>query len=652
MVRCILAAVVCCFALASGLCVGGRRGLWCNFARRPKRSPCARDVGGLTMAAPKHSTPYVRSAQVYEGKLAAVVAEITDVAESVKHVQEEIDEVGVEIEDIKTKLEQPNLSVRKEDLLAVEFKSLLDKEAALRCEKQSLLDKESHQDGPVLQWGAERVVLAPDPVNWESIKLGDVVTVPMGHSGLNDDEPSSSQKLYVRRACLDLYKFLSESSENMLLVTGCPGVGKSVEVYSFALEQAQLRKKRVLYVHGDSESGLSVVFFDDPTVATALVARQTFSKEPAALDAFVDGVLRDGLVDLIILDGSLSWLILNVFLKMRRFPNAKLVTCTSFQAPGKMSQEASMKCAPRKRFVMDSWREEELYAALDAGAISLSPGTARSEMFFYAGGSIRLFLAPVEQVITELQSKIQAAPDMGKLVGSGGVGDSSADATNSLMAIYDGKSVVISKYVMRVLMDSVSDEFIQKALRFLPDNPSWLGTLFEGALMRLAGTQSSVTLLTDSNLSSSVETWRGDAARVTKFKDTAELKLQAASAGSEECGWFQPTKWNQEGYDAIFRASSDKLRIIQISTGVKSRKFDLELAIPLAQAMNTQEIEIVLICGPKTFGKVGISESGGIASRRALEAALKDIENAKKASRAKPAQAASITFRTLCYHLK
>jgi uncharacterized coiled-coil DUF342 family protein len=32
--------------------------------------------------------------------------------------------------DIKTKLEQPNLSVRKEDLLAVEFKSLLAKEAA------------------------------------------------------------------------------------------------------------------------------------------------------------------------------------------------------------------------------------------------------------------------------------------------------------------------------------------------------------------------------------------------------------------------------------------------------------------------------------------------------------------------------------------
>ena len=96
----------------------------------------------------------------------------------------------------------------------------------------------------MLQWGAERVVLAPNPVNWKSIKLCDVVTVPMEHSGLNGDDEPSSQKLYVRRACLDLYKFLSESSENMLLVTGCPGVGKSVVVFSFALEQAQLRGKK------------------------------------------------------------------------------------------------------------------------------------------------------------------------------------------------------------------------------------------------------------------------------------------------------------------------------------------------------------------------------------------------------------------------
>jgi hypothetical protein len=99
----------------------------------------------------------------------------------------------------------------------------------------------------------------------------------MAHSGLND---KPVQQLYVRRACLDLSKFLRDFPKNVLLVTGCPGVGKSIEVFSFALEQAQLHHKRVLYVHGDTESGISVIFKDEPTIATARLARQTFSPEP------------------------------------------------------------------------------------------------------------------------------------------------------------------------------------------------------------------------------------------------------------------------------------------------------------------------------------------------------------------------------------
>ena len=52
-----------------------------------------------------------------EGKLASVVAEIADVVESVKLVQGQIVDAGAKIEHIKTKLEQPNLAVRKEDVV-------------------------------------------------------------------------------------------------------------------------------------------------------------------------------------------------------------------------------------------------------------------------------------------------------------------------------------------------------------------------------------------------------------------------------------------------------------------------------------------------------------------------------------------------------
>lgn len=70
-------------------------------------------------------------------------------------------------------------------------------------------------------------------------------------------------------------------------------------------------------------------------------------------------------------------------------------------------------------------------------------------------------------------------------------------------------------------------------------------------------------------------------------------------------------RWNEKSYDALFKMSSDRLRIIQISMSEKSRKFDLKDTIPLAQAMNTHQDEVVIICGKQTFTSVGISAFGG-----------------------------------------
>ena len=87
-----------------------------------------------------------------------------------------------------------------------------------------------------IQWDATRVVLDA-PVNWTVAKVGDVLNIPMSHSGLTDQ---AYIKVYVRKACLELLTFLSRSSETVKMVTGCPGVGKSVEVFSYAMEQVHL----------------------------------------------------------------------------------------------------------------------------------------------------------------------------------------------------------------------------------------------------------------------------------------------------------------------------------------------------------------------------------------------------------------------------
>ena len=76
------------------------------------------------------------------------------------------------------------------------------------------------------------------------------------------------------------------------------------------------------------------------------------------------------------------------------------------------------------KFMMDSWKKEEYDAAIATGALTLdSPTLTMDEMFFYAGGSIRMMQWPVEDVITFLTHKIRFVPDMRKLVGAEGFGD-------------------------------------------------------------------------------------------------------------------------------------------------------------------------------------------------------------------------------------
>jgi hypothetical protein len=165
--------------------------------------------------------------------------------------------------------------------------------------------------------------------------------------------------------------------------------------------------------------------------------------------------------------------------------------------------------------------------------------------------------------------------------------------------------------------------------------------LVEAEVMHTARTRKNLSFLSDSSEPKVTETWQAEAG-VISFEDVAEL-----AENNLRVGWYQPMRWNQKGYDALFRVSSDRLRIIQISMSAKSRQFDLKDAIPLAQAMNTHEVEVVLICGKQTFSSVGITASGGT---KELEAALKQIADAK-AIPTKNARTARITFRTVCYQL-
>jgi hypothetical protein len=382
--------------------------------------------------------------------------------------------------------------------------------------------------------------------------------------------------------------------------------------------------------------------------------------EPAPLLMLITSLLEEDRVDMIILDGALSWLIRKVYFKMDEYPHVVLITCTSFQALGKISQEVSFMSAPRARFVMDSWTEMEYEGAVEKGVFSLPQGTKVGELFYYAGGSIRLFLQPVEDVINDLESKIERVPDMGKLVGSGGVGDASEYAVNSLMAIYDKKSIVLSQFVLRKLLDSVSDDFIRKARLFLPGNAAWQGWVTEAEVLHMARTQRSMTFRNNPNDAKSVETWHPSSYGIVSFASVSDKALR-----SQHVGWYQPTRWYEKGFDALFLASTHELRVVQI-TDASKRKFDLKVVIPLAQAMKTQVIVIVHVCRKRNFKFFKLIKSEEGDSPMALEDVLQTIFDAKVAATGRKmggkemlregsddelCPEPSITFRTICYEL-
>lgn len=551
------------------------------------------------------------------------------------------------IDELRDRVESAKRKRADEEGVEREKQRLLSELAVL--EQPRIKSSYVSSSNSVVSFGDERVTLSA-PVNWAVAEVGDVISVPMSHSGLTDQP---SLKLYIRRACLDLFTFLDKCLKNVKMVTGCPGVGKSVEVFSYAMGQTN---KRVLYIHGEEKNGFSILFKDDPNTSTSRVCyRPKFVSEPEALEQFISALLEDDGVDIIVLDGSLSWLIREVFFMMDKHPQVVLITCTSFQALGKLSQEVSLKSAPRARFVMESWREAEYDEAVRTGAPILLEPTTVNEMFFYAGGSVRLFLKSIDDVITELEIKIDCAPDMGKLIGSGGVGDASTDATNSLMAIYDGKSVVLSQFVMRKLLESVTEDFIRKARLFLPDNPVWQGWVTEAEVLHMARTQRDVSFRNNPEDATSVETWHADPG-VISFTNSTDRALQG-----QKVGWFQPTKWNEKGFDALFRVSSHELRVIQI-TDASNRSFDLNVVVPFVEAMKVQVVVIVHVCGRKNFKMLKVKESGDGESRNALETVLKKIFETKVGEKKRSREdcalrdgevpEASVTFRTICYQLQ
>ena len=214
--------------------------------------------------------------------------------------------------------------------------------------------------------------------DWYQHERADVVTVNLTGSGLSEGRDITS--LYLREACMDLWNFLSVAETDVSAVMGSPGVGKSVEVFAYAMWQAKTAQKRVIYVHTHGR-GYSIKSTSDDNMT--LGSADMFVEKPVFLFDFINSALKKQEVDIIVLDGQLQWLIKTVYAHLEQFPGVRLISCTSFQAFFKVSTEMMAHAPEFSQFVMDSWTLDEYHDAFDKGALVLADSTLTDvdEMF-------------------------------------------------------------------------------------------------------------------------------------------------------------------------------------------------------------------------------------------------------------------------------
>ena len=111
-----------------------------NVVRLQNNSQLLTEVKGSSEGF-KSQESLIRSNAV-DNRIAKVVAQIAEVARSIKLMQGKIVDVGAKIETTKLALDQANLSPEKKEVLLMEFKSLMDEKAKLMDEKAKLMDKD------------------------------------------------------------------------------------------------------------------------------------------------------------------------------------------------------------------------------------------------------------------------------------------------------------------------------------------------------------------------------------------------------------------------------------------------------------------------------------------------------------------------------
>ena len=347
--------------------------------------------------------------------------------------------------------------------------------------------------------------------------------------------------------------------------------------------------------------------------------------------------------DHVFVDGTDSSFILAVYSSCARFDiKCKLTVCTSFQAL-RQTDENYMTYKGSK-FILTSWSLEEYRNALESNSLDIPIGEL-SERYYFAGGSIRLFLLPTDEIVPIIDSHIDRIENISSLL-KGYISDSSQTNVNSLMNVTKGitgnyiNTTVISEYAMKRPSKKCNHETISLARSVLPNNPAWQGWVTELECLH-----------TIEIGSESVEFWDKDGKSITWVKTRKEAEAYSSISelsriSSLDNTFFVPTSWNENNVDAVYicKINGERtLRILQITDSSSPHTYNLEIVVQYAQATQAATVELVILCRSCKFNSVPLP-----ADKR-IPKFIESLSNIRNNAGRKKSKSPLFRIYKLCY---
>eukprot|EP01041_Mallomonas_annulata_P002924 gene2924-5738_t len=361
--------------------------------------------------------------------------------------------------------------------------------------------------------------------NLNELQINQSIPLPLEESGLWD----GTINFHIRQECLRLWAFLNDGCNEMKFVKGPPGVGKSIEDVATDIVQWT----NIIKVSGPDET------------------------HSESIERWMYSLIESNSVDLVVVDGAFTELFFRHVCNAQHFnPHISFIICSSYQAV--VMKGVYTSNFPHTMFEMCSWTFEEYQCAVESNA--LRGGADLNERYYYAGGSIRFMNKDTAALKPLMDELIARVADFSSLL-SGAVGLASANAINTLMAVFQQGSRTIStplsEYVIRVLSEKVSMGNIKICRSIMPDNSAWQGWVTELEVLSMIAQSNEFKVW---KINGSPQIWHRDHP-IEMFLSESELLTYTHVSKK----YFFPSKFNHGCYDAIYIMSPTKMKVIQIS---------------------------------------------------------------------------------------